>query len=207
MTDFKEIIREAVWFLVLLLIIFIYCEPNKYKIPQEEPIKDEIFSIISTIDLKDPKNFYSIPEIEKLGEKHISILQELIESKSVSERWAAVVLLPIVLRENKKATNEIVIPALKKRIGEENDSLRMLVGAQLVSLGEKEGLKVLISCLDSERPTNFGQSLEFVKDRALVYLQYYTNYKGKTIKEWQKWWEENKDFLLWNKEKQIFEIK
>ncbi|MBZ9572477.1 HEAT repeat domain-containing protein [Patescibacteria group bacterium] len=175
-----------------------------YKRPKEA-IKSQINSVIAGFDFNNPQSFYSVSEISEIGKEAIPILQEMINSDSISERWAAIISLPGILRDNEDL-KDTIIPSLKQRIDDEDDTLKMLVGAQLVSFGEKEGIPVLISCLGSEEITHFGAPPELVKERSLLYLQNYTDFDGKTIQEWQQFWENNKNQFSWNENKEIFEV-
>ncbi len=200
----KKVIFFIIFILIVLSVIFVWQKSQKPQI-EEESVRDQIFSVISDFDFNDPKSFYSISDIGDLGgEETLIVLQDLIKSKSVSERWAAIVLLPKILGNNNSLKEE-VLSSLKYGLKDENDTLKMLAGAQLISLGEKEGLPALISSLNSKETTHFGEPPELVKDRSLIYLRHYTSYDGKVFDEWQKWWDNNKDLLFWNESLEIFE--
>jgi hypothetical protein len=201
-------LKKIILIIIVALIIgggtFVWWESKE---PQtEETIKDKIFSVIAGFDFTDPNSFHSVSGVSELGDKSVSILKDLIKSKNISERWAAVILLPQLLRDD-KISREDVVPSLKETANDSDDTLKMLTGVQLASLGEKEGIKILISCLDSEQTTHFGEPPELVKDRSLIYLMHYTDFKGTTSQEWQTWWGNNNNFLSWNKKQNIFEIK
>ncbi len=202
----KKIISFIIFILIGLSVIFVWKNSQKPQI-EEESVRDQIFSIISDFNFNDPKSFYSISDIGDLGgEETLVVLQELIKSKSVSDRWAAIVLLPKILKNNDSFKEE-VFSSLRYGLNDENDTLKMLTGAQLISLGEKDGLPALISSLNSNKTTHFGEPPELVKDRSLIYLHHYTNYNGEVFDEWQKWWDNNKELLFWNESLEIFEIK
>ncbi len=202
----KKIIFFIIFILLTFSVFFVWQKSQKPQI-EEESVRDQIFSVISDFDFNDPKSFYSIADIEDLGgEETLIVLQDLIKSKSVSERWAAIVLLPKILKNNDLLREE-VISNLRYGLNDENDTLKMLASAQLLSLGEKDGLPVLISSLNSEETTHFGEPPELVKDRSLIYLRHYTNYNGETFDEWQEWWNNKKELLFWNESLEIFETK
>ena len=202
----KKIIFFIIFILLTFSVFFVWQKSQKPQI-EEESVRDQIFSVISDFDFNDPKSFYSIADIEDLGgEETLIVLQDLIKSKSVSERWAAIVLLPKILKNNDLLREE-VISNLRYGLNDENDTLKMLASAQLLSLGEKDGLPVLISSLNSEETTHFGEPPELVKDRSLIYLRHYTNYNGETFDEWQEWWNNKKELLFWSESLEIFETK
>jgi hypothetical protein len=204
MLNFKKLILLIVVVFIMASGIFILWESKEPKI--EGTVKDKIFSVIAEFNLSNPENFYSVAKIEEFGDNTLYILQDLIKSKSTPERWAAVVLLPKLLKNDENLRNDI-ISTLKETVDDKDDNLRMLTGIQLVFYGEKEGIPVLISCLDSEETTHFGQPPELIKESTLDYLRNYTNYNGETSEEWRAWWEKNKDYLSWNGNKELFEVK
>ena len=164
--------------------------------------KEKIFSIISTIDLEDPDNFYYIESIEGLGKDSFTILVEMMRFGSLSDRWASIVLLPSFARKDQRL-KETVLSALKES-KEEEDTLKMLRGVQLASFGEKKGIELLNYCLESEENTNFGEPPEPVKERSFLYLKHYTDFSGSDIKDWKVWWEAKHKLLLWNEEEKKF---
>jgi len=172
---------------------------------EEETVKDKIFSIIAGFDFTRPQTFSAVSEINELGVESVPILQELIKSNSLSDRWAAIILLPGFADHNPEL-RPTIIASLQETADDQNDTLRMLTGAQLLFLGEKQGIPVLISCLDSTEATHFGEPPELVKERSLFYLRYYVPFKGETVQAWQEWWETNEDRIVWNEEKEAFEI-
>ncbi|MBD3207854.1 MAG: hypothetical protein GF370_00140 [Candidatus Nealsonbacteria bacterium] len=191
----------------LLIVVFgiwrvFLDQPEEEK---EKTVKEQIFSIIAGFDFSDPQSFTTVSEIDSLGEQSVPVLQELLNSNSLSDRWAAIILLPRFAKNNEDLRPG-VIEGLQKTVDDENDTLRMLTGAQLLSLGEKQGIPVLISCLDSTAATHFGEPPELVKDRSLFYLRHYAPFQGKTVQEWQAWWETNQERIAWNEEKEVFEI-
>lgn len=205
MKKYKTI--EIILIILFILLLCFGAWNYFFQKPKEETtIKDQIFSIIAGFDFSDPESFTAVSEINDLGEESVPVLQELIKSESISNRWAAIILLPRFV-ENNPELKPTVVNSLQETVDDENDTLRMLTGAQLLSLGEKQGIPILMSCLSSTEATHFGEPPELVKERSLFYLQYYTKSERETEKGWQDWWEQRKEKLVWNEEKEIFEIK
>jgi len=170
-----------------------------------ETIEERINSIIDGFDFNNPQSFYAVSEIPKMGKETLPYLREMINSESIYERWAAVLSLSALLRENPDLKNDI-LPSLKKVLEDKNDTLKMLAGAQLLFFGRKEGIPVLISLLNSDKITHIGTP-ELIKERSLLYLRHYIDFKGNTLQEWQKFWQDNEEMLFWNENNKIFEIK
>ncbi len=203
MKSFKPI-EAALALLLIAAVIFGVWHSRKAR-PEEETVKDKIFSVLAGFDFRDPQSFSSISQIEGLGEKTVPVLQDLLESESISERWAAIILLPRFAAQNEELAPD-VIAGLRKTMNDPDDTLGMLSAVQLASLGEKEGIRALIDSLSSEETTHFGNPPEMVRERALIYLRYYTGFEGTSQAEWRVWWQENQANLFWNKELGVFEI-
>ncbi len=202
MKSFKSI--EAVLaFLLMIAVVFGVWHSRETK-PEEETVKDKIFSVLAGFDFRDPESFSSVSQIEELGEKTVPVLQGLLDSDSISERWAAVILLPRFAAQNEELVPSVV-SGLTKTLDDHDDTLRMLSAVQLASLGEKDGIRVLIESLSSEETTHFGEPPELVRERALIYLQHYTDFNGTSLSAWESWWQENQTGLFWNAEKKVFE--
>jgi HEAT repeat protein len=203
MKSFKPI--EVILALLLITAVIFGIWHSRRAKPAEETVKDKIFSVLAGFDFRDPQSFSSISQIEELGEKTVPVLQDLLESESISERWAAIILLPRFAAQNEELVPDVVA-GLKETLDDSDATLRMLSAVQLASLGEKEGIRVLIDSLSSEESTHFGSPPELIRERALVYLRYYTGFEGASQAEWQAWWQENQADLFWNKKLGVFEI-
>ena len=172
---------------------------------QAPTIRDQIRSILSGPDFKTLENLYNVYKIAEFGEESIPELKELLNSDVILERWAAIVSLTSLLKEN-PTLEENIMPSLRQALEDENDTIKMFTAYQLLSLGKKDGFPVLISLLESEETAFLSDPPEQIKDRSFLFLQGFTEYNGQTQQEWQEWWKKNKDYLFWDKERSIFKI-
>jgi len=211
----KKILKLILWpavFIIIVGSIFIFW--LNYK--ETNATKKRIRSLIANFNSHNPRSFYSVSEIAEIGEKTLPYLQEMIKSNSLEERWAAVISLSTLLRKNPQLENTI-LPLLKQILKDKNATLKMLAAAQLLSFGEKNGIPVLISSLKSKEITIFSDPPLPVAMRANQFLRHYTGQefgyqydssaedKEQIVNRWQKWWNNNKKLLLFNKEEGIFQ--
>lgn len=183
--------------ILVIVIIFVIWNSNK--------TERKILSIVNNFDFNNPESVNSISEISKLREKAIPALQDLINSQSSSERYVSVIAMSGILTDNENLSKTIT-SILKQNKDEKDDNLRMLVGVTLLSFGEKEGIPILISCLDSKENVRFSEPPELVKERSLAYLVQYTDYDGVNRQKWENWWVHNRSFICWDRSKKIFEL-
>ena len=163
---------------------------------------------VKKLDFSNSQSSYVVlvSKITNLGEGAIPVLVRLIKSESTIERWTAIVSLSNILKEKEDLTDTI-IPIFKQSIDDKDDNLRMLIGAELISWGEIEGIPILISCLNSEEAIYFSQPQELVKEGARGYLMEYTDYDGINFQKWQNWWGNNQGLILWSESEKSFELK
>lgn len=206
--------------IVLLLLVitglFIFWPKQKQK-EEKQDLESQVQSIVAKFDLNEPRSFYSVSEVAELGEEIIPDLKEMAESDSLYDQWTAVITLSTLLRKNPELKGKI-IPTLEQGLKNKNSTLRMLSAAQLLSFGEKRGVPILISNLGSEEITIFSDPPHLIAEQSNLYLKHFTgqdfgfdynkleNGREEVIQDWQQWWSENKEVLLWNEDKGIFEI-
>jgi len=163
-----------------------------------------IETTISDFDLNNIQNLASLLKIIDLVD--ISSWIDMANNESASDRWAGIYSLFELLKKD-ESLKETLIPIFKKHKESEDDNIRMLAGAGLVHSGRKEGILVLISCLESEEVVYFSQPPELLKEEARSYLKEYTDYDGINFKKWQNWWQDNQDKIFWNENTRSFELK
>jgi len=163
-----------------------------------------IETTISNFDLNNIQNLASLSKIIDLVD--FSTWIDMANNEYASERWAGIYALFELLKKDESLKGTL-IPVFKQHKESEDDNIRMLAGAGLVHSGEKEGILVLISCLESEEVVYFSQPPELLKEEARSYLKEYTDYDGINFKKWQNWWEDNQDKMFWNENKRSFELK
>ncbi len=162
-----KFLLPAVAALVLAVVLFIFW------LGSESDTEARIEEILAEFDASNPRSFYLVSGITDLGKAAVPVLEEMAESGSLYERWAAYVSLPTLLRE-KAVLEKEVLPVLRKDLEDNDPSLRLLASAQLVSFGEKETIPVLISLLDSEKVTLFSDPPQLVGEQANLYLKHFT---------------------------------
>lgn len=163
-----------------------------------------IETTISNFDLNNTQNLASLSKIIDLVD--VSTWIDMANSDSDSERWAGIYSLFELLKKD-ESLKETVVHIFEKHKESEDDNIRTLAGAGLVHLGKKEGILVLISCLESEEVVYFSQPPELLKEEARSYLKEYTDYDGINFKKWQNWWQDNQDKIFWNENIRSFELK
>ena len=163
-----------------------------------------IETTISNFNLNNIQNLASLSKIIDLVD--ISSWIGMADNESASDRWAGIYSLFELLKKD-ESLKETLIPIFKEHKESEDDNIRMLAGAGLVHLGKKEGILVLISCLESEEVVYFSQPPESLKEEARSYLKEYTDYDGINFKKWQNWWQDNQNKISWNENTGSFELK
>lgn len=163
-----------------------------------------IETTISNFNLNNIQNLASLLKIIDLVD--VSSWIDMANNESISDRWAGIYSLFELLKKD-ESLKETLIPIFKEHKESEDDNIRMLAGAGLVHSGEKEGILVLISCLESEEVVYFSQPPESLKEEARSYLKEYTDYDGINFGKWQNWWQNNQDKILWNENIGSFELK
>ncbi|PIZ56892.1 hypothetical protein COY23_02265 [bacterium (Candidatus Torokbacteria) CG_4_10_14_0_2_um_filter_35_8] len=205
----------AIVFVILIIGFGIFAW---WKAKEKPKTPDEVFdSVLASFNSKDPKSFENVYQISDIGEQALPRLTSMIESNSIYERWVAIVCLSTLLRNNQDLKDQI-IPELEKALDDKNDYLKMLSAAELCSFGEIKGLPVLITSLKSDEISIFSDPPSPVSLRANMHLEQYTGkdfdyeYDDKDKREdavegWEGWWKKNKDSLVWDGEKDLFEVK
>ena len=122
-----------------------------------------IETTISNFNLNNIQNLASLLQIIDLVD--VSSWIDMANNESVSERWAGVYSLFELLKKD-ESLKETLLPIFKEHKESEDDNIRMLAGAGLVHSGVKEGILVLISCLESEEVVYFSQPPELLKEEA-----------------------------------------
>ncbi|MFO7773024.1 MAG: hypothetical protein R6V59_03650 [Dehalococcoidia bacterium] len=191
----------AIVSIIVIVGGFLSCLPEE----ESEDLEKQIQSVVAGFDFNNPRSFHSVAEIADLGEDTIPIVKEMANSDSLFDRWAAIIALSTLLRKNQNLREEI-LPVFEKVLEDENENLRLVAGAELVSLGDKEGIPTLISLLESERITSFGNP-EPLGYRSNICLKHYTGQNFSTKNGWQGWWDSNKDSLFWNSQTEMFEVR
>ena len=163
-----------------------------------------IETTISNFDLNNIQNLASLSKIIDLVD--VSSWINMVNNESDSERWAGIYALFELLKKD-ESLKETVLPIFGQHKDSEDDNIKMLAGAGLVHSGKKEGILVLISCLESEEVVYFSQPSELLKEEARSYLKEYTDYDGINFGKWQNWWEDNQDKISWNENIGSFELK
>ncbi len=163
-----------------------------------------IETTISNFDLNNIQNLASLLQIIDLVD--VSLWMDMANNESASERWAGVYALFELLKKD-ESLKETVVPIFEQHKESEDDNIRMLAGAGLVHSGRKEGILVLISCLESEEIVYFSQPPELLKEEARSYLKEYTDYDGINFQKWQNWWQDNQDKIFWKENIGSFELK
>lgn len=167
---------------------------------------ERINELVKSFNFNDYQSFYSLSKISSWEKEALPVLEPFLESESVSERWASVFALSEISKEN-ETLKDVIIPVLRQLKQDKDDNIRMLVGATLISLGEKEGIPILISCLKSKEIVHFSESTELVKDGSRAYLIQHTDYDGINFDKWQSWWGNNQHLIFWDQPQKTFWLK
>lgn len=168
--------------------------------------KEKILAIIKTFDEKTPTSFFAAEEIIEMGDKAVPTLLDLTTDPDLKVRWASVYSLARLGHQVDEKTQESIISALKK-VAEVDQSpvLKGEAGGALVSLGESAGIPALIESLVSEKPLLFMEPPQLLREFSLDVLKFYTDQDfGYDLVSWRKWWQENKENLIWDKEAKKF---
>ena len=192
---YRQKLEILAFVIVIVTGIFAFQDYRKNKM---------IETTISNFDLNNIQNLAAISQIIDLVD--VSFWIDMATSDSDSERWAGIYALFELLKKD-ESLKETLIPIFKQYKESEDDNIRMLAGAGLVHSGKKEGILVLISCLESEEVVYFSQPPELLKEEARSYLKEYTDYDGINFEKWQNWWQDNQDKIFWNENIGSFELK
>lgn len=182
-----------------------------------DAVAADINHVISQFDRNSPQSYRGVSKIADHGTDAIPYLEELLHDSAVEKRWAAVVGLSHIANQ-KSETSYQIIQILKTRTDDPNDSIELIVAGQLLSLGYKDAIPVLIPLLASEEVVLFTDPPEHIATRASRYLEQGTNEvidfdyfvtsdkKQKQIDAWNQWWQENGSKLNWDQETGTFYI-
>lgn len=167
--------------------------------------KETIENVTETIEAFDGVNIYTLDlkKIVEIGKSAVPVLAEILNSTNKSTRWAAVMSLSAIGHQLDAAY--LVLPYLKKACNDEDISVRVTAAELVLSFGDKSGLPVLIADLVSDQIMQPSEPPTPVYTQVMNILMIYTTQSFSKKKDWQAWWEENKEPLKWSSENGKFE--
>ena len=142
----------------------------------------------------DPERSGTMQHLDELVMKGISSIEEMkpfITDKDPKHRWVAVY---VIGRVSDVSRVQILLPLLQ----DEDESVRISAAGTLANKGYKEALPVLISGLDSTYSITYLHPEREMADFSLEVLTFYTGLSFSSSSEWQKWWDETQEKLVWD---------
>jgi hypothetical protein len=131
-----------------------------------ESILHEVPRLIASIDPAKPETLYGAEQITKLGRDASAELINLIDSDDIVDRWVAIYYFSRLAEQDD-------LEELSKGLTDSNISLRTIVAATLLRLGDNSGLSVLQDALASDEVMIFSEPPILLADYASSSLSAY----------------------------------
>lgn len=194
---FFKLYKFLRYFSVLVLMLFFVSSCNG----SSDKTKENVDAIFKAFD---GLNIYTL-DLEKmveLGVEAIPYLAKKLDSADQSDRWAAVMSLSAIGRH--LGVKEKVLPDLLRALEDDDITVRVMAAELVVAFGEKDGIPVLIAALDSNEKLRPSEPPTPVTSKSLEVLKLYTTQTFFERQEWQNWWDQNKDSLVWVNDEEKF---
>ncbi|MFC2163076.1 HEAT repeat domain-containing protein [Candidatus Altiarchaeota archaeon] len=179
---------------------------------KKAPVKttgQKLDEVIDNLDENDPVSIAKVEDLVELGEPAVPMLKEKLADDDVVTRWAASYALSNIGPTSSQATQENLIPDLVNAYDDDEDTISVTAAATAVGMGEKSGFPILIRSLRNDDSLIFIEPRRSISAYALHVLRAYTGQefgydlhtplseREKAINDWEAWWAQNKDKLVW----------
>lgn len=178
--------------------------------------KTNLEEIFNSFDAENPVTFNRAEELIDLGKDQIPALLKKLKEKDIYTKWASLYALSRLGYDSDQETKNQIINGVKAEINNEAESIKIMSAGILVIFGDKEGIPILIEGLKTKEQLLLTEPplliCQYSKDTLEYYLQEtfgnecnWEEVDQNTYDEWNKWWQENNTYLVWNDEKNIYE--
>jgi hypothetical protein len=168
---------------------------------------------IAAVNSFNPDNELSYPPLESViedGRAQLVALRSQLGASQLPRRWAAMYV------GHNLARREADYRRLRPRLKDRDPSIRAMAAFALIGAGKKEAIPVLIRLLSSRQFLLYGEPLEPIatlanerlvrRTRADFRFNHYgsASARRKAIKKWNRWWDEVKGNIRWDRGGQRF---
>ncbi|NQV90075.1 HEAT repeat domain-containing protein [Candidatus Uhrbacteria bacterium] len=184
--------RIAAFFVVILIFgIGVYILSDYFRFNREVTVSD----VIEGFDGSDLNNsFYQLDKYILSPSKHAEAAQNAtayLGSSDPEILFAAVYLIV-------NTGDALYAPYLVPLLSHDDVLLRTVVAGRLIGWGEMASIPVLIESLDSDLMLPYADPPRRLSELAQEALPYYTKQDYISRNEWQQWWSQVKEQLIWN---------
>lgn len=211
-----KIVPVIIFVLVVVIFVVVIQGCVSRQTPEEtatlpDKTNQTVETIISSFDETDPDSFNSVEDIVALGPEAIPSMLTVVEKDDVYSKWAAIYTLSRIGYNQDEQTRAEINSKLKDEFDNNVTSIRIMAAGVVTIFGDKEGIPVLIDGLHYNHILLKSEPPRLICDYSSEVLTYYTgqdfgyqcnidNVDEDAIKDWEDWWETNKDRILWDDE-------
>lgn len=177
---------------------------GKQAMVEDKEIEQKIDETVAGYNFTIPES-ETVDKIKALGEAAIPRLAVLIHAPETETRFIAFIALSGIAHDVEGTRSEI-IPYLREGLFDPDMSIRTQVAQILLLFEERDGLPVLIEALDSDEmmiPSEPPMPLAHYAN--IILINYTDEDYGFDRAQWTGWWDENKNSLQWNGDREKFE--
>jgi hypothetical protein len=190
-------------------------EGDGYVAPSEATIEQTIDNTVASFDETDVNSFNSVEGLVDLGPGAIPQFLELLDDDDPYSKWAALYALSRVSHQADSTTKEQVKEKLQEYYDSDVTSFRVIAAGAALTLGDKEGIPVLIEGLENQDMLMLTEPPQLICQFSYSTLEHYTQTSygiicdwdttdSRTWTGWQSWWNNNKDNLTWDSANKVF---
>ena len=204
---------KSIFIIILVSCIFFSgCIKDKTTTTTGTPknTEQQVNDVISKLDENNPESIASVEELVGLGEPAVPALKEKLDDKNVVTRWASAYALSNIGPISSQKTKSALVDDLKKAYSDEEDTISVTAAATAVGIGEKSGFPILIAALRNDDGLMLIEPRRSISSYAIQVLRGYTGQeygydlhtplseRAQAINEWENWYAQNKDKLVWD---------
>lgn len=211
-----KIVPVIIFVLVVVIFVVVIQGCVSRQTPEEtatppDMTNQTIDTIISSFDETYPDSFNSVEDIVALGPEAIPTMLTVVEKDDIYSKWAAIYTLSRIGYNQDEQTRAEINSKLKDEFDNNVTSIRIMAAGVVTIFGDKEGIPVLIDGLHYNHILLKSEPPRLICDYSSEVLIYYTGQDfgyqcnidtvdEDAIKDWEDWWETNKDRILWDDE-------
>jgi len=178
--------------------------------PSDTQTRDKVDGIVTSFNQADPDSFNRVEEIVDIGEPAIPVLLEMLDDKDLSKRWAAIYALSRIVYDVDEERRREVLPSIRDAFNDPNPTIRQTAAGTAVAIGDKDGIPILIEYLRSDDSRLLAGERVSLSSYSIQVLRHYTHQdfgydlqksmgeREDSIKQWESWWDQNRDTLVWD---------
>jgi hypothetical protein len=161
------------------------------------------------------ESFYSVSKIGALGPEALSDILPLLKDENIYAEWSGLSALSVIIPQASGEQKAQIKSALLPLLESERVSIRGMAAYELLALGEKKGIPVLIGLMNETDLLLVSEPPHEVCDMANTALVTYTEkdfgfmcgygeFDALALGKWEQWWSQYKEEISFDPEKKKF---